>query len=68
MGALSSSEEVREVENIVKIFFLEERVMDLVSNVGTKKVIEKIYPESIKNLNYDINNKVLKFLTVKGLN
>lgn len=68
MGALSSSEEVKEVENIVKIFFLEERVMDLVSNVGTKKVIEKIYPESIKNLNYDINNKVLKFLTVKGLN
>ena len=68
MGALSSSEEVREVENIVKIFFLEERVMDLVSNVGAKKVIEKIYPESIKNLNYDINYKVLKFLTVKGLN
>jgi len=68
VGALSSSEEVKEVENIVKIFFLEERVMDLVSNVGTKKVIEKIYPESIKNLNYDINNKVLKFLTVKGLN
>ena len=68
MGALSSREEVKEVENVVKIFFLEERVMDLASNIGTKKVVEKIYPESIKNLNFNIDNKVLQVLTVKGLN
>jgi len=68
VGALSSREEVKEVENVVKIFFLEERVMDLASNIGTKKVVEKIYPESIKNLNFNIDNKVLQVLTVKGLN
>ena len=41
---------------------------DLASNIGTKKGIEKIYPESIKNLSNGLNNKVLQFLTVKGLN
>jgi hypothetical protein len=68
VGALSSNEEIKEIENVVKIFFLEERVIDLASNIGTKKIIEKIYPESIKNNIRDINNKVLQFLTVKGLN
>jgi len=56
------------MENVVKIFFLEERVTDLASNIGTKKVIEKIFPETIKNYNYDASKKVLQFLTVKGLN
>ena len=68
MGALSSNEEVKEIENVVKIFFLEERVIDLASNIGTKNVFEKKYPESIKNNVTDINNKVLQILTVKGLN
>jgi hypothetical protein len=42
--------------------------MDLASNIGAKKVVEKIYPESIRNLNINIDNKVLQVLTVKGLN
>jgi hypothetical protein len=68
VGALSSNEEVKEIENVVKIFFLEERVIDLASNIGTKNVFEKKYPVSIKNNVTDINNKVLQILTVKGLN
>lgn len=68
MGALSSNEEIKEVENIVKMFFIEERVIDLASNIGAKKVIEKTYSESMKNLGNDLNNKVLQFLTVRGLN
>ena len=68
MGALSSNEEIKEVENIVKMFFIEERVIDLASNINPKKVIGKTYSESMKNLGNDINNKVLQFLTVRGLN
>jgi len=68
VGALSSNEEIKEVENIVKMFFIEERVIDLASNIGAKKVIEKTYSESMKNLGNDLNNKVLQFLTVRGLN
>jgi hypothetical protein len=68
VGALSSNEEVKEIENVVKIFFLEERVIDLASNIGTKNVFVKKYPVSIKNNVTDINNKVLQILTVKGLN
>ncbi len=66
MGALSSNEEVKELENVVKIFFIEEKVIDLTSNFETKKVIEKILPDSLKYNNH--NNKVTQFLTVRGLN
>ncbi len=64
---MTSNEEIKEVENVVKIFFIEKRVIDLVSNIGTKKVVEKIYNEPLKNL-YDVNNKDLQLLTVRGLN
>jgi len=63
---LSSNEEVKEIENVVKIFFIEEKVIDLTANIETKKVIEKILPMSIKNNNHD--NKAIQFLTVRGLN
>jgi hypothetical protein len=68
VGAMSSKEEIKEVENVVKIFFIEERVINLASSIGTKKIIEKIYTEPIKNLSYDVNNKDLQLLTVRGLN
>lgn len=68
VGVLSSNEEIKEIENIVKIFFIEERVINLASNIVTKKVIEKINPISIKNPNHDINSKYIQFFTVKGLN
>ena len=50
------------------MFFLEERVIDITSNIGTKKIVEKVYSESQKDLNHEISGKVLQFLTVKGLN
>jgi len=65
---MSSKEEIKEVENVVKIFFIEERVINLASSIGTKKIIEKIYTEPLKNLSYDVNNKDLQLLTVRGLN
>ena len=68
MGALSSNEEIKEVENVVKLFFIEERVIDLASNIETKKVVNRIYPESVKSLSQNDNNKDLQFFTVRGLN
>ena len=68
VGALSNDEEVKELENVVKMFFIEERVMDLTSSIEKKKVNGKTYAESLKNISCGINNKFLQFLTVRGLN
>jgi len=65
---MTSKEEIKEVENVVKIFFIEERVINLASSIGRKKIIEKIYTEPLKNLSNDVNNKDLQLLTVRGLN
>jgi glycerate kinase len=69
VGTLSNREEVNEVENIAKVFVIEQRVMDLAEDFQTPKNITKTQALSpkkhvIKNLLQKSQNQIL---SVRGL-
>jgi len=69
VGVTSSRAELIEIENIVKVFIVAERIIDLASEIKPEE-INKNNLEISKNFNNHLNQyKIyLKPLTVKGLN
>jgi hypothetical protein len=69
VGVTSGRAELIEIENIVKVFIVTERVIDLASEVKNKEINKQKLKSSIK-----INNhpnpyiKYLKPLNVRGFN
>lgn len=64
-----SEREVREIEDVAKIFLIEERMKDI-TNIKKESIIEKIHFKSLKKIKINpINIKENpSFLTVRGLN
>lgn len=64
-----SGREIREIEDVAKIFLVEERMKDI-TNIKKESIFEKIHFESLKKIK--INPTDIKenpsFLTVRGLN
>lgn len=69
VGVTSDREELKEIENIVKVFVVTERIITLTNDIKSEE-INKNNLESSKKLNINPNpyNRHLKSLTVKGLN
>ena len=69
VGVTSDREESNEIENIVKVFVVTERIITLTNDIKSEE-INKNNLESSKKLNINPNpyNGHLKSLTVKGLN
>ncbi len=69
VGVTSDREELNEIENIVKVFVVTERIITLTNDIKSEE-INKNNLESSKKLNINPNpyNRHLKSLTVKGLN
>jgi len=69
VGVTSSRAELIEIENIVKVFVVAERVIDLASQIKTES-LDKNNIKSLKEakINPDPYNKFIKPLTVRGLN
>ena len=69
VGVTSDRAELIEIENIVKVFIVTERVIDLASEIKSEVANKKNF-KSIKkiNINPDPYNKLLKPLTVRGFN
>jgi len=69
VGVTSNREELNEIENIVKVFVVTERIITLANDIKSEEN-DKNNPEPVKKLNINPNpyNKHLKSLTVKGLN
>ena len=69
VGVTSERAELIEIENIVKVFIVTERVIDLASELKSEGA-NKNKLKSIKefNNNPDPYNKYLKPLTVRGFN
>ena len=70
MGIVSDEEEINEIENIVKAFFVEERMIDITYHIEKKDIIKKTELKLFKKLNIRRNliNEHIPFLTVRGLN
>jgi len=69
VGVASNRAELIEIENIVKVFVVAERIIDLASEIKSEE-INKNNLELSKNFNNypDQCKRYLKPLTVKGLN
>ena len=69
VGVTSNGAELIEIENIVKVFVVAERIIDLASELKSE-VINKNNLKPSKELNNLLNpyNKYLRPLTVRGLN
>ena len=69
VGVTSDKAELIEIENIVKVFVVTERIIDLASELKSE-VIKKNNLKSSRELNNHPNpyNKYLRPLTVRGLN
>lgn len=69
VGVASNRSELIEIENIVKVFLVAERISDLACEIKSEE-INKIDLKSSKDLNNNPNpdGRYLKPLTVKGLN
>ena len=69
VGTVSDKDELNEIENIAKVFVIEERVIDL-----TEEIVEKnILKSNLKPLKKSISRRYpgydrLQYLTVRGLN
>ena len=69
VGVTSSRAELIEIENIVKVFVVAERVIDLAGELKTKPVNKnKIKSTKDFKINPDPYNKFLRPLTVRGFN
>ena len=64
-----SEKEIREIEDVAKIFLVEERVKDI-TNIKKDSILEKIHLESLKKIKINPTNikENPAFLTVRGLN
>lgn len=69
VGVTSDRTDLIEIENIVKVFVVAERVIDLASEIKSE-IINKNNLKMSKELNKnpDPYNKYLRPLTVRGLN
>jgi hypothetical protein len=69
VGVTSNREELNEIENIVKVFVVTQRIITLANDIKSEDN-DKNNLEPIKKSNINPNpyNKHLKSLTVKGLN
>jgi len=69
VGVTSDREELNEIENIVKVFVVTERIITLANDIKSEDN-DKNDLKSSKKLNNNPNpyNRHLKSLTVKGLN
>ena len=70
VGMFSTKEEVKEIENLASVFYVEERVIYLTSGVETKINYRKKYlvQPSQKIVTQKAEYKQLQNFTVKGLN
>ena len=69
VGVTSDREELNEIENIVKVFVVAERIINLTNDIKSEENIKNNLDSSKKyNINPTPYNGHLKSLTVKGLN
>ena len=69
VGVASEREELNEIENVVKVFVVTERVITLANDIKSEENDKKnLKPIKKLNINPNPYNKRLKSLTVKGLN
>ena len=69
VGVTSSRSELIEIENILKVFVVAERVIDLASEIKSETINKNKIKSSIEfNKHPDLNNRYLKTLNVRGFN
>jgi hypothetical protein len=69
VGVTSSRAELVEIENIVKVFVVAERVIDLANEIKSEVINKnKIKPSIENNKNPNLDNRYLKPLNVRGFN
>jgi hypothetical protein len=69
VGVTSSRAELIEIENIVKVFIVAERVIDLASEIKSEAINKnKLKSSIVINKRPDLNNRYLKTLNVRGFN
>jgi len=69
VGVTSNRAEIIEIENIVKVFVVAERIIDLASEIKSESINKNNLKSSKELVNHpDPYNKYLKPLTVRGLN
>lgn len=69
VGVTSDREELNEIENVVKVFVVTERIITLANDIKSEEKNKNNLKSSKKiNINPNPYNRHLKSLTVKGLN
>jgi len=68
-GVISTMDDVHDIENVAKIFVMEQRLNNLQCFEKTNDMIEEMHPESAEKSTVTINfiTRNLPILTVKGL-
>ena len=69
VGVTTNKRELVEIENIVKVFLVAERVIDLASEIKSEKLnINKLNSTKELKINPNPYNRYLKPLNVRGFN
>ena len=68
-GVISTMDDIHDIENVAKVFVMEQRINNLQCCEETKKIIEETHPESVEKstVSSDFIHGNLPILTVKGL-
>ena len=68
-GVISTMDDIHDIENVAKVFVMEQRINNLQCCKETKHIIWEIYPESAEKSTASSNfiHGNLPILTVKGL-
>ena len=68
-GVISTMDDIHDIENVAKVFVMEQRINNLQCREETKNIIEETHPESAEKSTVSGNfiHGNLPILTVKGL-
>ena len=68
-GVISTMDDIHDIENVAKVFVMEQRINNLQCREETKNIIEETHPESVGKSTVSSNfiHGNLPILTVKGL-
>ena len=68
-GVISTMDDIHDIENVAKVFVMEQRISNLQFREETKNIIEETHPESVEKSTVSSNfiHGNLPILTVKGL-